>query len=183
VGRGVVVVIALVLLLLGTGASTAAAGPATTTTELRAYLASVGRLSSPYIKWKGGAWRVVELTPISVELGDEETLALTVRGIRRAERELTTITGRMRRISAPRDLRSLHAGFWRSVNAEAQCTGRVADVAELGGNVRSATNACKETFVGTTARQRHWRSEITALARRLGVVVPFWVKRIGIHPK
>lgn len=181
----------LALGVLALAGSLAIASPALGTTaardvtagQLRGYLTSVGRLSNSYLKWKGGALRAVRVAPIAESLGDEETVATTVRGIRRAQRELTAVANRAKRVTAPAELRSLHAGFWRSIVSEAQCTGRVADALESGGGLASAVDRCKQTFGSTTARQRHWRSEVIAIARRLGVVVPFWVKRIGVLPK
>jgi hypothetical protein len=178
-------VLGLVLVATLTAVPTAGGRQEATVTaaELRAYLGKVGAVAPRYVQWKGNAWRAVQVASIAWQLDDPETTAGMVRTLRRAERELTPLAARMAKVAAPGDLRPLHSSFTRSITTETRCTGRVATVVENGGNPETAAGNCTQAFVGTTERQKHWRTEITVAARRLGVVLPFWVKKVGVHPK
>ena len=176
----------LALLLSLSPSAPAAAGraeTAVTATELRAYLGKVGVVAPKYVQWKGNALRGVQLAPIAWGLGDPETTASMARTLRRAERELTPLAAKMAAVAAKGDLKPLQAGFSHSIAAERTCTGQVARVVENGGNPSTLAGRCEATFAAATERQKHWRTEITVLSRRLGVVLPFWVKKVGVAPK
>jgi len=127
--------------------------------------------------------RAVQVAPLAWELDDAETTAGMVRTLARADSELTTLGARMGKVTAPADLRALHAGFKNSITTEVKCTRKAGTVVENGGNPKASVDSCTRAFVGTTERQKHWRTEITVAARRLGVVLPFWVKKVGVAPK
>jgi hypothetical protein len=89
----------------------------------------------------------------------------------------------MGRVVTSGDLKVLHTSFSRSITTEVKCVASVRSVVENEGNPGTMANRCTASFKATTERQKYWRTEITVLARRLGVIVPFWVKKVGVPPK
>ncbi len=125
----------------------------------------------------------MQVAPLAWELDDAETTAGMVRTLARADSELTTLGARMEKVTAPADLRALHAGFKNSITTEVKCTRKAGTVVENGGNPKASVDSCTRAFVGTTERQKHWRTEITVAASSPRSRPPFWVKKVGVAPK
>ncbi len=113
-------------------------------------------------------------------------LAAALRGQRSADlnqvigeaARLRLIATRLAALRTPGDLREPHASLVTGVRKTADFQAAVANDLDFG-RVQDALDRIRRVGPVLEKTLSHWRLEVTAKMRRFGLVVPFWVKRVG----
>jgi hypothetical protein len=100
-------------------------------------------------------------------------------------RQLGLGSNALKKVQRPAFLAEPHAALVGAWRYEAIACARFADAIDGGGNgsVALAFSVAFEKLRGANetgwSEERHWRSEVIAQLRRLGLVVPLWIQQVG----
>lgn len=105
--------------------------------------------------------------------------AVELNGMMAAAEGIDAAATKLAVVKAPAPLKGPHASLVKSYRMDAKLLIAVAnDIAT--GYLRKANERIASTAPTITDYQVHWRTEVIARLRRLGLTVPLWVKAVGV---
>jgi hypothetical protein len=166
-------VVCIAASLLVTGSQAAVKASPSKAAELKTYLT---KIQTPAVQISRG----FEVSKVVVGLyridPTDQSNATSFRGLKR----LADLHGaHAAKVKAPSSLRGPHTSLVRAAKSFSRTASILARKIENGAAPEPALIIYNSDLAGAKTDLRHWRTETTIQLRRLGLVVPLWLKKIG----